>query len=350
MDAPTLDSTERARRRLLNEQAAAWLLRLEHEPSAETESGFRRWLESSAEHMRAFLEITAIDRDFGAMAALKDVDLDALVEEVREENGSEVVPMQAAYVTPANLVRPQSIRRRTALAAALACIVVGAFSFIAFKFGSPPTYETATGEQRALKLDDGSLVHLNTKSRIAVAFDEQIREVRLLEGEAMFTAERDRRRPFRVVTPSAVIEVVGTRFNVYRRDTETTVSVVEGHVKVAGNGKQISLTAGEQATITRDGQITELGNGAVAKATAWQQRKLTFDHDRLEFVVEQFNRYNKTQLVIDDPQIRARELDGVFNADQPQALLDFLSLEKDLRFARDGDTVRIELNSSTADR
>lgn len=349
MEARTHDDAMRARRRQLDEQAANWLLRLEDEPSPETEKDFRHWLESSAEHMHAFLEMTATDRDLDGLNRFRELDLDALVAEVRDEHASNVVSLTQVAVAPASPAHRRTARWGTAVAATVALLAIA----VGFRYwltaSRVPVYATTTGEQRAVKLDDGSLIHLNTRSRIEVLLSQKTREVKLLEGEAMFTVERDRQRPFRVVTGSAVVEVVGTQFNVYRRSVGTTVSVIEGRVNVTGNGHRISLGAGEEAKVAADGRVLARTKGTLAKATAWQQRQLTFDHDSLEYVAEQFNRYNKIQIRVTDPRIRARELEGVFNADEPQALLDFLALERDLRFEREGDTINIRLRAATAE-
>lgn len=65
-------------------------------------------------------------------------------------------------------------------------------------------------------LNDGSIVYLNTRSRVEEQFSRQARNVRLLEGEAMFSVEHDRARPFRMISDDTVIQAIGTQFNVYR--------------------------------------------------------------------------------------------------------------------------------------
>src|SRR6202022_1799289 len=62
----------------------------------------------------------------------------------------------------------------------------------------------------------------------------------LTEGEALFEVEHDQKRPFIVLTPSARVRAVGTRFNVYEHPegaptggNATTVSVLDGVVQIA---------------------------------------------------------------------------------------------------------------------
>jgi len=154
--------------------------------------------------------------------------------------------------------------------------------------------------------------------------------------------EHDPKRPFRVITNAAVIQAVGTQFDVYRQDGKTSVSVLQGVVKVSTPMETgATLKAGEEARIDRHGRIVREGSAEVARVLAWRQRKLDFRGATLSEVAEQFNRYNRAQIRIEDPAIAARQLNGVFNADEPQSLLDFLGQGSELRFDRAGRDILI---------
>ncbi|WP_022835896.1 FecR family protein [Salisaeta longa] len=103
-------------------------------------------------------------------------------------------------------------------------------------------HKTAVAEQTTVTLPDGSTVTLNAASRLSYPSgfstwfrgENRARTV-TLEGEAFF-AIRHRKRPFRVHTPNATIEVLGTRFNVRARSVNaqpiTRVALQSGRVKV----------------------------------------------------------------------------------------------------------------------
>jgi transmembrane sensor len=321
--------------RRLNEEAAGWLLTLQDAPTRESEAAFRVWLTRSADHMQTFLEISAMDRDLDGMDAQRRINLDALTDEVRAHTGANVLTMDVEPPS-ASAVKTPRFRpwQRPAMAAAAATIL-GVALWLALTNGS--RYSTEVGEQRTVKLEDGSMVHLNVRSRIAVDFTSRSREVRLLEGEALFTVERDGARPFTVLTGAATVRVLGTQFNVYRKSAATTVSVLDGRVRISAE----VFGAGEEADVGSDGHVTRRENPNVPRAVAWRERQLDFAHTPLVTVIEEFNRYNELQLRIADPQLQFRELEGVFNADEPQALLDFLGQEKDLRIERRGMVVTI---------
>lgn len=348
----TSSGVERTRQQSLNEQAVGWLLTLEGHCTRETEARFHRWLESSADHIQAFLEVTAVDRDLDAIDPERQIDLETLILDVCSKGASSIVMLEKSATTPDSPAPKHLSRWNMGLAAAVATLVI--LSGLFFWTRPAPTashYMTAIGEQRALKLEDGSLLHLNTRSHIEIDFTGQTRDVRLLAGEALFNVKHDTARPFRVHTGSALVQAVGTQFNVYRHENATTVSVVEGSVKItrdensgARNGSlpvHLMLAAGEEARIGSDGHAVKRTGAKVDKAIAWRQRQLDFDRTTLAYAVEQFNRYNEIQIRIADPELGLREIDGVFNADQPQALLDFLSQERTIWFERKTDAIII---------
>src|SRR5687767_11767497 len=89
--------------------------------------------------------------------------------------------------------------------------------------------------QQLLK-EDGSVVYLNAQSRLRIAYSDRRREVKLLDGEALFIVEKDSKRPFNVIAGATLVQAVGAQFNVRRRDRLILVSVVEGKVRVEGDG------------------------------------------------------------------------------------------------------------------
>ena len=48
-----------------------------------------------------------------------------------------------------------------------------------------PTYSSGIGEQRSVKLADGSLIYLNAHSRVQVHYTAKARSVDLQDGEAL---------------------------------------------------------------------------------------------------------------------------------------------------------------------
>jgi transmembrane sensor len=227
-----------------------------------------------------------------------------------------------------------------ALAASLLLAVAATIYWLPTRWHS---YTTSTGEQRALQLPDGTTVHLNMRSRIDVRFSQNERSVRLLEGEALFNVARDAQRPFRVQSGASSIQAVGTEFNVLRRPLGTTVSVIEGIVQVSAPVQQPArLGAGEEARITVDGHIEKRQSVKVGAVAQWRQHRLEFRTDALVDIAAEFNRYNSgPQLIVTGDAIKTRHYSGVFDANDPVSLIEFLKQDPDLVLERRGEAVEI---------
>jgi len=205
------------------------------------------------------------------------------------------------------------------------------------------TFQTDIGEQITVQLDDGTVMALNTASRVSVRFYSDARHVELEAGEALFNVAPDAVRPFHVETGLADIQAVGTAFNVDRREDHTTVTVVEGHVLVRplhepkkrtdldGRessgilGMPVALEESDRLIVNRSGAMARQRLDDVTPITAWTQRRLVFDGRLLAEVAAEFNRYNQKQIRIDDTSLAQRRVTGSFQADDPRSFLAFVS-------------------------
>lgn len=214
-------------------------------------------------------------------------------------------------------------------------------------FSSTEHYQTAVGEQRSVVLSDGTVVTLNTSSEIEVRLGRNQRTVDLLSGEALFEVARDPARPFDVAAGKTTVRAVGTEFNVDRRPSGTTVTVVEGRVAVftaddpgANPGirkvANVPVVAGEQLIVAPN-TTPRASRVNPATATAWTQRKLVFEHRPLGEVAEELNRYNRERIEIQSPLLRAQQITGVFEANNPESFMSFLAKIPDVTVERTGD-------------
>lgn len=330
---------------VIAEEAAEWVLRRMEDQSAECNAELLRWLKLSPSHIDEFLLATATCAALKGSAAGRSLDVDELV---RQAQGN-VLPFDGpAAQTESSLRQPRRSRAWLA-AAAVAALSIG-LSVTWYYQTQSNIYTTAVGEQRAIRLPDGSLLNLNTRSRIEVRFSEQARELRLIEGEALFTVAQDTTRPFTVVTDSAKVRAIGTQFNVYSQGERTNVSVVEGRVSVAPTQSTVAqqdvapvlLNAGEQAEVVAQQPVAKRVVPDVETAVAWQHRRFVFRAAPLAEVAEQFNRYNDYQIRIEDAQVAQKLVWGVFGVDEPQALVKFLAQDPALSLleSKDGLAVR----------
>jgi transmembrane sensor len=326
-------TAHRRDRRSVTDQATGWVAELAG-GGADLHPAFTEWLKESPRHVEEYLLASALYKALDRVDAGHRIDARALIAEAAGIIPLDEVP-SAATLTPGRRWR----RRHTGLtaAAALAGLAVGGWLLLA---GDGTRYMTDVGEMRSVELADGSVMELNTRSRVRVRFSDSARTIRLLSGEALFKVASDPNRPFVVHADTAAIEALGTQFNVYLKDSETTVAVIEGAVRISSSagpaaqtpedsGTKIApatrLTAGRGARIHADGRISELSSVDPVKVTAWRQRRLMFVDEPLAHIVVEFNRYNSAPaLRVEGDYARARELTGVFDANDPQSLVQFL--------------------------
>lgn len=173
------------------------------------------------------------------------------------------------------------------------------------------------GKQYTLVLSDGSEIRLNAATRISFPFTFTGRKREIsINGEAYFKIARDAGRTFIVHTPQSDIEVLGTSFNVNTyTDSSTTVSLIEGAVKVkAGNSTQL-LHPGSQATYTkRDMVITTFDKN---ETLSWLNGEFFFHDTHLEEIARIISRWYGIKVVLDHPAIMHKRVSGVIDKKKP---------------------------------
>jgi transmembrane sensor len=327
-----------------SQQAAHWWLVLNDEGcTAADRKHFADWVQRSPERVEAFLRVSMLTQALhSGRIHWPETSAEELIQQARS-NPAEVIPMLGllqAGAAPARSRDPSPRRRALMLlVAGLATLCITALLISVRE--SPDHYRTMVGEQRSVLLEDGSIVTLNTASEIAVDYGEQRRFIRMVSGEALFTVAHDEQRPFDVAAGSVVVRAVGTQFNVDRRADRTTVTVMEGKVRVSS---QMSSSHGEASGSSEPPApldelvvaaqrvvVTESGIGRpeqvrnVAPVTAWVQRQLVFENRPLSEVTAEFNRYNRRHIVIESAALRERQVTGVFQANDAASFLAFIS-------------------------
>lgn len=286
-------------------RAAEWILaRDRFDDEAGLRAKFEAWLAADARHRTAYLEL---DRAWRVADGLKTW---------RPHDGG---------VDPDVLRRSRSRRvdstRRYAMAAML-LVAVMAGAWGAWFAWTADVYGTGKGEFRRVLLADGSLLQLNTDTRVRVRLAKDRRVIELLRGEGHFTVAHDTSRPFDVIAAERVIRAVGTAFTVRIRNPEDVeVVVTEGTVTLSSSAtgdpaeKPAPISAMHVARAQPQAvSVKPVAVPEMSRLLAWQTGELIFDDVTLGEAVAEFNRYNNRQLVIADPHIAALRVGGNFHA------------------------------------
>ena len=215
------------------------------------------------------------------------------------------------------------------LATAVAVALVGVLTplWLARNAVTTSEYATAVGEQRTVTLGDNSTVVLNTGTHLRVEYSRAMREVLLLQGEALFMASGDPARPFRVRAQEGVTTVLGTEFAVRVEGTAVSVAVLSGRVSVASGARP---PAGETGPAVIAGQRVSYSVGEpvsppvavdVGVIRGWQAHRIVFSDVTLAAALKEYNRYVTVPIVLGNPELAQRHINGVFDIGDESAFL-----------------------------
>ena len=343
--------TSHTAKSLIQQAAGEWFVEFRTgEPDQATRAAFCAWLQESQAHMAAYLEFAALWNRAGGYDPREKWPLERLIEAARHDPDNLVTLREGASIRKAtDSSRSARKRYRGAIAASL-ILAIGCVAFYAYTQRN--LYTTALAEQRSLTLNDGSIIQLNSSSRVRIHYTERQRDVELIQGQALFTVAKDPRRPFIVSSSGTQVRAVGTEFDIYHKPAgDTVVTVLEGAVSVLPTPlkkRQAAATLAESALLAAGEQLTVAGthvsqrkNANVAAITAWTQHQLVFDSTPLSDVASEFNRYNRRQLSINDTELKDFTIDGVFSSTDPTSLINYLRSRPDVVVTETGNQIII---------
>jgi transmembrane sensor len=344
-------------RTLLAEEAADWFVANRAGLGTDETARFAAWLKASPTNVEEYLGVAQVARDLRKACADPQLSPDVLLERARAEDKAAAQSREARI---GGAPRPTSIRRwqfAAACIAALGVVSVGGLLWREWQATRAPApiaatlvhFETRHGEQIRRRLADDSVLELNTDTAVTVSYSENERRLVIERGQAAFEVAHNPQRPFRVLGGSAQVVAVGTKFDVYVQHDATVVTVTEGKVAVGlspllpASGTEprsnrsaslVQVSANQQVRVSEDAWPATPVAVDAQHTTAWLRRQIVFEHESLERVAAEFNRYAPTPIEITTPALRSLQVSGVFATDDPESFIAFL---------RTLDGVRVEV-------
>jgi transmembrane sensor len=357
-------SNEEQVRAAIAEQAADWLLANDEGLDARESAALAAWLKASPVHVEEFLRVSVIARDLREARTNPEYSLETVLAHARAEVDARVRPSLSTRVFAP--VRGVSPRPWLAAAVALTAVVglsLGLPSLWKVRPVSPVPvgvgttalhFATGHGEQLTRRLEDDSVLHLDTDSAVTIRFSKTERLVTLTSGQAEFEVTHDPARVFRVLTGSAAVVAIGTQFDVRLEEDSTVVTVVEGRVAVGPSptlGKRgtnvndapryVQVDADQQIRVTAAEWPATPVSVDAQHTTAWLHREIVFDHEPLERVAAEFNRYAPKPIEIAAPALRSLQISGAFATDDTDAFIAFLRTLKGVQVEVTAKGVRV---------
>lgn len=327
--------------------AALWQVRRHDGLTPEQEAQFQAWLLEHDSHAEAWA------RASGTWNGLAQLHPQALAQLRRS------VPPAPAPASRNKWRHWLAGFARPLAAVATAAVVVGA-GWLGWEHWQQQAvfsqhYASARGQQLDVHLPDGSVIKLDTDTHAQVTLYRNRREVRLPQGQALFSVKADAGKPFQVITERLQVTVVGTRFAVRNthalhdgHDAVTdSVAVEEGKVRVSEllhgktSGQPLLLVAGQAVQARAAGQLVALTGTEASSALLWREGRVNFEGTPLPQALAEFERYGATHLLIKDPAVAAMRINGSFDLRQAAAFSQALPLVLPVQLRQRGNAMEI---------
>lgn len=291
--------------------AIRWSVKIDFNRAApETLAAFQQWLAADPLHEQAWERVASLRGDFAqlppqlAMSALQAVDARRRARGDGRRQAMKLLSLAGIALFAGWTARDHAPWQRLIADAS-----------------------TATGEQKTLRLADGTVVVLNTDSAVSADLAGERRLITLHRGEILVTTGPDdaaaARRPFWVRTPFGAMQALGTRFVVRLGDGRARVSVQEGAVALhpADGGERVVVGAGESRWLAHAGTAVAGDPGFVDDG--WADGVISARDMRLADLVAELARYRSGHLGCDS-RVAELRVSGVFHVKDTDRALHFL--------------------------
>ena len=211
---------------------------------------------------------------------------------------------------------------------------------------SNSTISVSKGQKSDITLPDGSVVTVNSDSRVSYGknFNGRKRIVEL-EGEAFFNVAKDPNAPFYVEVGNISIQAIGTAFNVhaYPSDNEVVIFLDRGSVKLKVPNETMKMQAGDVVHYSLT--THELNKERVTNRyqyISWMDNEMYLENRTLEEITAVLERHYNVQFIIKSEKIKKWTFSGTLKNMSLQSTLDVLSLSASIKYKRVGSIIELE--------
>lgn len=205
---------------------------------------------------------------------------------------------------------------------------------------------TATGQVLRDTLPDGSLVVLNSFSRIQYAKDFPAGgRILGLTGEAWFDVAPDPARIFRVNAGPVAIKVLGTRFNVRTTPDSVLVALESGSVRMCAGSDSITLQPGQTGIYDIRNRRFGLAPFDDINQTGYATRNFDFKNASLQSIAAQIEKAYDIRIVFSNKALEKCTMSSTFNNESLDYILNVIAVTLNIQFRTENKTVYLSGNS-----
>lgn len=208
-------------------------------------------------------------------------------------------------------------------------------------------YFSPPGARTRILLPDSSQVWLNGKSKLSVGadFNGTTRDVELL-GEAFFSVQKNPARPFNVHTSEAVLQVLGTTFNVaaYEEDSCIETTLVTGEVnliyKKEDKAQLVKIQPSQKVSLNKAAKniSTEVVDTDVYQS--WKDGKIILRNHSLKQVVSILEKWFNVHITYDS-NLEGYKFTATLDNKSLDQILMFISFSSPINYTFNDNTVHL---------
>ncbi len=175
------------------------------------------------------------------------------------------------------------------------------------------------------ELADTSRIWLDSKTEAIFEQTSSSRLMALKSGRVFLDVAHDKSKPFIIDSGDVQFVVKGTSFEIDKQENKVDLSVETGLVEIHYDDVVTAVGRGNIASFDLKDRRLELAPIDESKIALWRENKLYFDNVSLSEVVDEFNRYFEAGIILNDPDLGAEKVSGVYEITGPDAFSDTLA-------------------------
>jgi len=208
------------------------------------------------------------------------------------------------------------------------------------------------GKTLSVRLDDGSVVKLNSGSELSYpsSFTNLNTRSVALKGEAFFEITKNPLKPFVVQTDETFTQVYGTVFNIssYEDDDDFEVVLVEGSV---GVGDKFRFTKKNLTMLKPSQKITnskKSNNSFVVEDVdvtpyiSWVEGVISFQNENISQIIKKLERQFDVKIINKNNTLEERQFTGAFDKENIESILKTIQTHTNFKYIKKGKIIIIK--------
>lgn len=200
--------------------------------------------------------------------------------------------------------------------------------------------KTNPGMTTTVHLPDGSIVYLNSESKLSYpsSFEKDKRRV-TLQGEAFFEVKKEPEHGFVISTPHETkIEVLGTSFNVeaFEKDAFVSTTLIDGKVRFDYMKNQhptaVLMKPGQKLTYDSSSSLVQLVETNGASEIAWKDGKIVFQATPLPEALRMLEKRFNVVFVLSNDRLRKEAFTGSFSNQRLERILEIFKISSNIKW------------------